>query len=137
MIAPLISNRIRILHRNPSETRRTAFEEANTELAREVSRVWFVRLPDGAAVTNDLLQDNDHVDPDSGSFSRYNCLVEVNDTKISDLPTRGWRMYLHWELPVLEGWSSTGQKKVSKFSKADYDKKAAARKEQMKAIAGP
>lgn len=92
-------------------------------------------MPGGAAVTNDILQGDD-ADPDSGSFKRYACAVEVKDKKISSLEIDGWRMYLHWELPVVEGWTSTGQKKASKFSKADYDAKAAARALALKEYTG-
>lgn len=121
---------------NPSETRRTAFDEITTELDREGSRVWFVRLPDAPAVTNHFLQQG-HPDPESGAFSTYTCLLPVDDKTNPDFPTQGWRLYLHWELPLEEGWASTAnEKKKSTLSKIEYEKKKAARAEQQKALAG-
>lgn len=121
---------------NPSETRRTAFDEITTELDREGSHVWFVRLPDGPAVTNHFLQEG-HPDPESGAFSTYNCLIPVDDTTNADFPTKGWHLYLHWELPLEEGWASTAnEKKKCTFSKSEYDKKKALREAQQKALVG-
>jgi hypothetical protein len=95
-----------------------------------------VRLPDLQAVTNHFLQQG-HPDPESGAFSNYNCILSVDDKTNPNFPTTGWRLYVHWELPLEEGWASTAnEKKKSTFSKSEYDKKKAARAEQKKALTG-
>jgi hypothetical protein len=93
-----------------------------------------MKLPDDHAVSNDMLQEG-HQDPESGSFTTYTCAVPFDDQ--GDFATKGWRFWLHWELPLVEGWNSIAkEKKKGGLSKTDYEKKKDARKAQLDGFKG-
>ena len=96
-----------------------------------------MRLPEDHAVSNDMLQEG-HKDPESGSFTTYTCAVPFDDVKDNgDFATKGWCFWLHWKLPLVERWNSIAkEKKKGRFSKTDWEKKAAERKAQLDVFKG-
>lgn len=77
------------------------------------------------AVTTDYLQDQEDVEPESGKFTAYECGVEYHDKiEESGIDQKGLRLYLHWDLPVADGYRATtfGKKKKNGYTKDKHDK---------------
>lgn len=109
-----------------SESRDTAFKMSMADHVKEEYRVYFVKL--GHPVTNEYLQDEEDIEPESGKFTTYECGVEFHDQiDESGIDQAGLRLYLHWEIPFAEGYRTTNvvAKKKKGFNKVEYDKKKA------------
>lgn len=113
-------------NRNISESRDLAFKASMAGHVDEESRVYFVKLDHH--VSNEYLQDEEDFEPESGKFTTYECGVSYKD-EIDEygIDQEGLRLYLHWELPLAEGYRTTTvtPKKKKGLTKDAFEKQKA------------
>jgi hypothetical protein len=103
------------------KTGNTSNQEMTTGLLGDCAVMWVAKLP--YYVTNQLLQGGD-IEHDSGHFNPFLTPIEFDDS-VGGWDTKGFHLYIHWELPILNGSRNIAlkDKTPKKSLKTNYEAK--------------